>query len=179
MEIINKNSILWHYLEEDLQGLILDGERLLEDALGDSNSKKVNVSDFSYLVFPFAKAYEGFMKKLFLDTGVINEKDFYGDEIRIGRILSPRYRKAHAKDFGHMCLRETPKKDLADEMWDAWHRGRNRVFHYFPHNFRRLTYKEALDIIQELVARMNDGVEKCDLALSKNTVTKESVNSLI
>ena len=159
MEIINKNSTLWSYLGENIQGLVKDGEKLLDLA----NPEGAPVSDYSYLVFPFSKAYEGFLKKLFLDTGVISEKDFYGDEIRVGRILSPRYRKEHANQFGHMCLKETPKVDLADTLWNTWHRGRNRVFHYFPHNFRRLTYQEALEIIQELASKMEEATVKCEL----------------
>jgi len=159
MKIIDKDSILWSYLEENLQGLVNDGEKLLDLA----NPEEASVSDYSYLVFPFSKAYEGFIKKLFLDTGVINEKSFYGDEIRVGRILSPRYRKEHARQFDHMCLKETSKIDLADRLWDTWHKGRNRVFHYFPHNFRRLNYQEALEIILELADRMEEALVKCDL----------------
>ena len=159
MEIIDKNSALWDYLEENLQGLIADGEKLVDLARPEIGA----VSDYSYLVFPFSKAYEGFLKKLFLNTDVINEKSFYGDEIRVGRILSPRYRKEHAKQFSHMCLKETSKVDLADRLWDTWHKGRNRVFHYFPHNFRRLNYQEALEIILELASRMEEALVKCDL----------------
>ncbi len=160
VEIIQKDSVLWGYLQEDIKGLIIDGERLLNLPL----ERDKRVSDFSYLVFPFAKAYEGFLKKLFLDMDVIDERDFYGDEIRVGRILSPRYRKSHSNQFGRMCLKETNKVDLADELWETWHRGRNRVFHYFPHNFRRLSYEEALDIVQEIGERMEEAVGICDLA---------------
>jgi hypothetical protein len=159
MEIINKDSPTWAYMEEDIRGLIIDGENLLD--LPPERDKKV--SDFSYLVFPFAKAYEGFLKKLFLDMNVIDEKDFYGDDIRVGRILSPRYRKSHASQFDNLCLRNTKGTDLADELWATWHRGRNQVCHYFPHNFRRLNYDEALDIIQEIGTRMEEAVVKCDM----------------
>ena len=160
MEVIKKDSPLWNYLNDDIRGLIIDGENLL-DLPRDREQK---VSDYSYLVFPFAKAYEGFMKKLFLDMKIIDEKDFYGDEIRVGRILSPRYRKSHAREFNRTCLKETKAVDLADDLWATWHRGRNRVFHYFPHNFRRLNYEEALDIIQEIGSRMEEAIVECDLA---------------
>ncbi|MBD3365791.1 hypothetical protein GF360_00405 [candidate division WWE3 bacterium] len=176
MEIINKKSAVWAYMEGDIQGLISDGESLLD--LPPERDQKV--SDFSYLVFPFAKAYEGFLKKLFLDMDVINEEDFYGDEIRVGRILSPRYRKSHSRQFGRMCLKETKKVDLADELWETWHRGRNRVFHYFPHNFRRLSYEEALDIIQEIGARMEQAVGECGLGLAEDSLKRASeVTSIV
>ena len=158
MEIVSRGSILWMYLESDIKGLITDGEKLL-DLVREEDKE---VSDFSYLVFPFSKAYEGFLKKLFMDMGVIDEKDYYGDDVRIGRILSPNYRKENAGFFNKICLKNSGKgEDLADKLWASWHKGRNRVFHYFPHNFRRLTYLEALDIIRELAGMMGEAVLEC------------------
>ncbi|EKD94861.1 MAG: hypothetical protein ACD_25C00193G0001, partial [uncultured bacterium] len=40
-------------------------------------------------------------------------------------------------------------------------RGRNLVFHYFPHNYRRLGYEEALDIINDIVDAMHSSVTNC------------------
>lgn len=165
MQLISRDSVLWEYLEPDIQGLLADGEHLLDLV----REEDKNTTDFSYLVFPISKAYEGFLKKLFMDTGVINEKDYYGDEVRIGRILSPNFRKANAKLFRKICLRESASKneageDLADRLWGVWHIGRNRVFHYFPHNFRRLNYSEALEIIHRVVSQMEEAVLVCSLA---------------
>ena len=165
MELISKESVLWNYLEPDIKGLISDGEHLLDLVL----EEEKGTTDFSYLVFPISKAYEGFLKKLFLDTGVINEHDFYGDDVRIGRILSPNFRKANPKLFNKICLKDSVAedsagKDLADRLWGAWHVGRNRVFHYFPHNFRRLNYAEALAIIQQVVSQMDEAVRVCSLS---------------
>lgn len=85
MQVIERKSKLWRYLPEEIRSLILDGENLLIECHAISGK----VSDYSYLVFTFAKAYEGFLKHLFLDLGLIHEEDFYGDDIRIGRILNP------------------------------------------------------------------------------------------
>jgi len=154
---MKKDTALWQYLTEELKGLILDGELLIE------NAQKVpsTVSDYSYLVFPFAKAYEGFCKKLFLDLGVIKEDEYYGDDIRIGRILSPRYRKEHSSIFKTLCLGSKKTSDLSERLWDVWKRGRNLVFHYFPHNFRHLNRDEALAIIQDILDVMEEAVGKC------------------
>lgn len=83
MQKIDRNSNLWNYLSSDLKGLIEDGEKIIDHAIkhGENGS-----SDFSYIVFNFAKAYEGFLKHLFLDLGFIQEDDYYGDDIRIGLI---------------------------------------------------------------------------------------------
>ncbi len=164
MELVPRDSVLWSYLESDLQGLISDGEHLI-DLVREEDKR---TSDFSYLVFPVSKAYEGFLKRLFLDTGVITEKDYYGDDVRIGRILSPRYRHAHPEIFNRICLREDVAEDahgsdLADRLWEVWHEGRNLVFHYFPHNFRRLNHDEALHIILMVISQMHEAVRVCAL----------------
>lgn len=156
MEVISKDSTLWKYLEEDLKGLILDGEHLI------TQENRAGVSDYSYLVFPFSKAYEGFLKRFFLDLDLIREDEYYGDTIRIGRILNPLFIK---KKFSvYKRLRGMPgTEDVAEKLWDIWKRGRNLVFHYFPHNFRKLSYEEALEIISELIEAMNLAVMRCKL----------------
>jgi hypothetical protein len=156
MEVIDKSSALWNYLEEDLKGLVLDGEHLLSDV-----DREV-VTDYSYLVFPFSKAYEGFLKRFFLDLDLIREDEYYGDSIRIGRILNPAFIK---KKFSvYRKLRGKPgTEDVAERLWDIWKRGRNLVFHYFPHNFRKLSYDEALDIIRAVVDSMDLAVMRCSL----------------
>ena len=45
--------------------------------------------NFSFVVFPFAKAYEGFLKKAFLGVGFISRLDYISDHFRLGKVLSP------------------------------------------------------------------------------------------
>ncbi len=164
MDLVKRESALWSYLTSDLRELIEDGERLVvyitrEDQKGD-------ISDFSFAVFPFAKAYEGFLKKLFFDLGMISHEDYYGDEIRIGRILNPRYIKEHSSVAKRMFGHSQARKALSEELWETWRIGRNRVFHYFPHNFRKLSYEEAMDIVYEIVRSMTKAVDMCDIEVT-------------
>ncbi len=156
---MSRKSALWSYLEPDLQGLIQDGEMLLDYA----ESMKGKVSDYSFLVFSFSKAYEGFLKKLFLDLGIMREDEYYSDEIRIGRVLNPHYINEHGHYYKALCLHEKGGESYALHLWDIWHKGRNQVFHYFPHNFRSLSLNEALEIIHNIVEAMQNAVGKCDL----------------
>jgi hypothetical protein len=62
----------WSYIEVDLQELLKESSLLLA---------KVSVwnekfADYSFVVFPAAKAYEGFLKKLFLDQRFITEEEY-------------------------------------------------------------------------------------------------------
>jgi hypothetical protein len=159
MNLIDRKSALWGYLTDDIKGLIVDGEYLVSHAERDHR----RVSDFSYLVFPFSKAYEGFLKKLFLDLDLIKEDEYYGEEIRIGRILNPHYKRSKKNVFNRLCRHVDGEKSVAERMWETWRKGRNQVFHYFPHNFRKLSYKEAREIIEELLDVMDDAVMGCGL----------------
>lgn len=149
MILVDRNSKLWEYLAEEIRGLISDGEILL----GDVGHFQGKISDFSYLVFPFSKAYEGFLKKLFLDLHMIREDEYYGDAIRIGRVLNPHYTHRDSV-YKKLLVHAQGGEILSKKLWEVWKQGRNSVFHYFPHNFRKLSYEEALFIIKEELAVM-------------------------
>lgn len=156
---IDKNTFLWNYLSDELKGLLSDGEILCRNA----DAYKKEISDFSYLVFPFSKAYEGFLKKLFLDLNLMREDEYYGDDIRIGRVLNPHYINEHTNRYKNICLRPGTNQDISLRLWEVWRKGRNQVFHYFPHNFRRLSYAEANEIIRDILDVMNEAVSVCKL----------------
>ncbi|RJR27140.1 hypothetical protein C4561_03175 [candidate division WWE3 bacterium] len=174
MQLVDRKSWLWNYLQPEIKNLISDGEILLTFVRKGKTGAKI--TDYSFLVFPFAKAYEGFLKKLFLDLGIIAHDEYYGDEIRIGRLLNPRYQKEVRNVFSHECRSATGKKPLMEELWAVWKRGRNLVFHYFPHNFRKLSYQEAMDIITEMVDIMHSAVADCELNVK---VKSEEVSSIL
>lgn len=157
--LISRESFLWMYLTEEIRGLIEDTEVLVHE----SESNITRITDFSYLVFPLSKAYEGFLKLLFLDLGILKEDEFYSEDIRIGKILNPNYMREKGSLFDKLCHAKNTKKSTASVLWAVWRKGRNQVFHYFPHNFRRLSYKESLEIIEEIIAAMNMAVTECKI----------------
>ena len=93
----------------------------------------------------------------FLDLGLIKEQDYFGDDIRIGRILNPHYRD---KDSVYESLAESKRagRQLAGLLWDIWKKGRNQVFHYYPHNLRKLSYDEAVLLVSEILAAMETAI---------------------
>lgn len=167
MQVIDRKSPLWGYLSEEIKGLVVDGEALIDQA----ETQQDMISDFSYLVFPFSKAYEGFLKHFFLDLELIAEDEYYSDDIRIGRILNPHFLRSEGNIFEKICDNEKTEvregREIAEKLWAIWKRGRNLVFHYFPHNFRRLSYNEAVEIVNELVDAMETAVVGCKLETSK------------
>ncbi len=156
---IDKNSFFWNYLSAGQKGLIEGGLYLLNDIKAHPD---INISDYSYLVFPFAKAYEGFLKKLFLDLKFIPQHVYEGDHFRIGRALNPHLEKfLRHESIYDKIVHLTGDKILADELWNVWKRGRNLVFHYFPHNLRALELVEAEEIINQILSVMQKAVAEC------------------
>lgn len=159
MVAIDKNSFFWQYLSEGQKGLIEGGFYLLEDT---KNHPDVRITDYSYLVFPFAKAYEGFLKQLFLDLGFISLKEYEGDHFRIGKALNPHLEKRLRRwSIYDKIIHHCGGKELADTLWLVWKRGRNLVFHYFPHNLKALTITEAEEIVESIIQVMQKGVTEC------------------
>lgn len=141
--MIDKNSALWIYLPDGQKGLIETGEFLLSDA----KTHTKPLTDYSYIVFPFAKAYEGFLKQIFLDKGFITKNEYESDHFRIGKALNPNFAR-EAPQFS-VYLKITNfcgNEEMAKSLWDAWKRGRNLLFHYFPNNLLAISLSEAEEV---------------------------------
>jgi hypothetical protein len=120
--------------------------------------------DYSFVVFPLAKAYEGFLKKYFRDLGLISQKTFESDHLRIGKSLNPdlpeRYRRKDwvVSGINELCgeVREGRWKGklLSQALWTCWKRGRNLLFHFFPHLENFISLDEARVRIEEISAAM-------------------------
>jgi len=157
--MIDKSSALWQYLSIHQRELLEDGEYLFDHV-----EKAKPLHDYSYLVFPYAKAYEGFLKKLFFDMGFIDEGTYRGFHFRIGRALNPslekelRHESIYDKIIGYCGSRQ-----LANELWQVWKKGRNLLFHYFPHNLHKLTLSQAQEIRNEIVAAMAAAISACEI----------------
>jgi hypothetical protein len=154
---INLNSYLWRYLSQSQKDLILEGKFLMDKIIKEG---KYNFKDYSFLVFPFAKAYEGFLKKIFLDIGFISRLDYTSDHFRLGKVLSPNLIEKLGERSVYQKIVNFADKDLAEKIWNTWKIGRNQVFHYFPHNLKSLSLSEAEEIINQIIITMEEAVAK-------------------
>ena len=78
-------------MEEPMRDLVGESYLLLER----EERLNENLHDYSFVVFPMAKAYEGFLKKLFFDLGLINKRQYQGDRFRVGKSLNPNLPTRH------------------------------------------------------------------------------------
>jgi hypothetical protein len=155
----------WNYLGEDLQKLLKTSEFIFKQVKGwgaDLPGGREEFDDFSFVVFPAAKAYEGFLKKLFLDLKFITEEDYYGKHFRIGKALNPslpkelRHEGVYDK-ITHYCQ----GRDLADKLWDTWRLSRNLTFHWFPNEKNAISLSEAGERIDMIVKAIDASFKEC------------------
>ena len=117
-----------------------------------------------FVVFPAAKAYEGFLKKLFLDLKFITEEDYYGKHFRIGKALNPSLPKELRREgvydkIVQFCQGHT----LADKLWDTWRLSRNLTFHWFPNEKNAITLTEAGERIEMIIGAIDEAFKECKI----------------
>ena len=127
--------------------------------------EKNKFHDWAFIVFPAAKAYEGYLKTLFRDLKFISDEDFYGKRFRIGRALNPELdRNFREKESVYDRLVNYCKgPKLADTLWETWKRGRNLLFHWFPNERNAISFSEAKDMVDRILSTMDLAFESCKL----------------
>jgi len=163
---IDVNSYFWQYLSQSQKDLILEGRFLMNKVISEG---KYNFKDYSFLVFPFAKAYEGFLKKIFLDVKFISRLDYISDHFRLGKVLSPKLVGKLGERSVYKKIVDFAGNDLAEKIWNTWKRGRNQVFHYFPHNLKSLSFCKAQNIITEIIKTMEQAVLRLKFRSADNS----------
>lgn len=160
--MISHDDIVWANLTEEQRILADDGAFLVRDSAQHTDQEP---TDYSYLVFPFAKLYEGFLKDTFVHLGVITNQDYTSTRFRIGRVLNPNIQRMLRGKSVFAQLKNRYGETLPELLWEAWKQGRNLVFHYFPSHVRMLSREEAIATIdrithamRELVVRTNGGL---------------------
>ena len=120
-------------------------------------------SDYSFVVFPISKGYEGFLKQYLFDLQLIDARTYADKRFRIGRALNPDV-SPHRQDEYWLFddIKRICGAELAHSMWKTWLLCRNQVFHYFPHNEKRLSLTEASSRIALVLSTMEQAAH-CQL----------------
>lgn len=161
----DKYGEFWNYLSQTQKDLILEGDYLMNVVIRNS---EYSFKDYSFLVFPYAKAYEGYLKQLFKDVGFLNHLQYISDHLRLGKLMSPNLISRLGDRSLYTSISKAVNKELAEEIWQTWKMGRNQIFHYFPHNLKSITFREAEEIISSIINSMEDAYQKLKLKLSKS-----------
>lgn len=156
------SDALKYFFEEEQKELVNDSFKLIEYFA--QRHSELPVHDFAFIVFPIARAYEGFLKTFFYRANLITEAVYTGRHFRVGRSFNPDLPEKFRDEFWlYDNVQQACSADLAHRMWQAWLDGRNHLFHYYPHNKYELTYVDAVQICERIVQAMEDAV-RCPLA---------------
>jgi len=164
MSKLLSKRLWWDYIHEDLREL-LNQSVLLISIFANGKYDDEKFHDFSFVVFPAAKAYEGYLKTLFKDLNFINETDFYSKRFRIGRALNPALEKDLRENesvydkLANYCR----SKDLPNTLWETWKNGRNILFHWFPNETNAISYDEAAKTVNQILDAMDLAFEECKI----------------
>lgn len=149
-ELIADSLQLWKYHSEC---------RHEQELLGDRSKSLPDFYDHSFIVFPIAKAYEGFLKYYFFSIHVISKQKYSSRDLRMGRVFNPdlpeKFRDEEwiFDDVSRLCSRQ-----MAQEMWDIWLTGRNHIFHYFPDERHIISFEEAGALVKEFMHVMERSI---------------------
>lgn len=157
-----KESKWFAYLDHGMADLVTQSMMLIES---EREREKERFHDYSFIVFPAAKAYEGFLKKYLYDVGLLSEETFYGRYFRIGRSLNPNLPDKYKDedwlydDVAKLC-RSKGQGEVAKRLWQTWKQARNSLFHYFfPDHKNFISFEEAQVRVRSVAAVMEELVE--------------------
>ncbi|MGB6838979.1 MAG: hypothetical protein WBD86_00675 [Microgenomates group bacterium] len=161
MDFSLEKKIWWGYLGKDLQELLHEAVLLVEKV----NLWDEKFHDYSFVVFPAAKAYEGFLKRIFLDRGFIDSGDYYGKRFRVGKALNPSLeRRLRKKESVYdRIVKFCGGRDLADKMWDTWKSCRNLLFHWFPNEKNAIDFSEAKERVSLVIETIDATFKGCKM----------------
>lgn len=159
-----KNRLWWSYLDQSQRELLAQSETLLERE--EYAGEKV-FHDYAFVVFPAAKAYEGFVKKFLLDLGIIKQEQYEGRYFRVGKSLNPALpKRLHNHDWVYDNLSDFCQgEDLPQKLWNTWKKSRNLIFHWFPNEKHAISLNEARNRIIMIVEAIDKAFLECKLKL--------------
>lgn len=116
---------------------------------------QTTLEDYSFIVFPMGKAYEGFIKQYLKAAGIITRPDYNDSKFRIGRALNPDISLRHKDEWWLFDdLERACGNDTARHIWSAWLECRNHIFHYYVGQHEFLTLAQAKKKIDQINTAM-------------------------
>lgn len=163
MDILKlKKRPWWNYLSENQRDLLEQALLLLEREEG--QGERV-FHDYAFIVFPAAKAYEGFLKKLFLELGLITKGDYGGKRFRVGKSLNPSLPKRFRNKswvWEKLC-QKCGGDQLPQFLWKTWRESRNLIFHWWPKHENFITLQQARQKVNMIVEAIERAFIGCPL----------------
>jgi hypothetical protein len=149
-------------MDEPMKDLAKQTFELLEMEEGKIALGEKEKHDYGFVVFPLAKSYEGFLKKVLLDMRMITKQQYNREYFRIGKVLNPNLPKRYRAGwvFGKL-VNACGGEHLPLTLWEVWKKARNKIFHFFPDHQEFISLAEARELVTELMGGMEAAVMGC------------------
>ena len=137
------NNQIWLTKVADVERqLLIEADFLLDREK--KQSANPLIVDYGFLVFPAAKAYEGFLKTYLFRNGLITPAMYQSEHFRIGKALNPDLPVKYREDgWVWDDLARLYGEDVPSRLWSTWRKCRNHVFHFKPDRLRFYSLLEA------------------------------------
>lgn len=162
------NQSLRLFLEPQQRELVEDSQHLIQtfrclhrsiDCPCQAAEAAATISDYSFVVFPAAKAYEGFLKLFFWRMHLISDQEYQGRGWRVGRSFNPDIpRRFRDDDWIYDDVQQLCNPELAGHLWQMWLDGRNHLFHFFPRDRYVLNLEQAAGLVSRIEAVMEEAL---------------------
>lgn len=156
MKNLTISTDLKNYLTSSENHMIGQGFHLIEEA----KNHMGYFEDFSFVVFPFAKTYEGFLKRVFYDLNFITRTEYNSKHFRVGKVMSPNLVRRLRDRSVYKKICDKVGCDLSDTIWHTWKVGRNEVFHFYAEDIRPITLGEAEEKIKLILTTMEQTLRR-------------------
>lgn len=150
------------FVGKDILELYEDTRKLLGYFTNQESKSSTRFYDYSFIVFPFAKAYEGILKKILVEANFISEANLLEDpSLSINKYFNP---VGNNKIFTSL-KDKTRDKAVPFVIYSTYQECRNQIIHYDSYRDNRIkTLQEA----EFYINRIFDAIEKAYKTFKKS-----------
>ena len=124
-----------NFIGEELLDLYEDSVKIFEDYNKEIEKSLHNMSDYSFLVLPMAKVYEGILKRVLVKTKILKEEDLLSNPtINVGGYFNPI---GNHKIFDRL-KDKARDKTVPHIIYSTYQECRNNILHYDSYKDNRI-----------------------------------------
>jgi hypothetical protein len=138
------------FVGDDLFNLFQDSKYLLVKA---QEPPFAQVSDYSYIVLPAAKAYEGVLKKILVNAGLVSEQTILEKpELSLNSYFNP----VGNEGIFNSLKDKARDKAIPHIIYSTYQECRNQIFHHDSYRDSKITLEDA----DFYIRRIDDAISK-------------------
>jgi hypothetical protein len=128
------------FVGDELIELYQDSTAIMKDYKNHKDFADLHIlSDYSFVVLPIAKVYEGILKKILVEKGLVSEEEMASSpDLNVSAYFNP---VGNAKIFTHLSDRARDKA-IPHVIYSTYQECRNQILHYDQYRDNRIESME-------------------------------------